>query len=167
MPDNTFYTQVKPEDADEIVKEHVIGGRRVERLLYVDPKTQEHVSDSKHMDFYRKQKRVALRNCGFIDPENIAEMTPAEVLEFLFGESSEFTATDALSIVLQNTDYTEDELTSNDLITESGETFHALSFYRNGTYVFYVRDKDGTFFTSDDFNKAYNEDYDGYIGHDW
>ena len=73
MPDNTFYTQVKPEDADEIVKEHVIGGRRVERLLYVDPKTQEHVSDSKHMDFYRKQKRVALRNCGLIDPENIAE----------------------------------------------------------------------------------------------
>ncbi len=73
MPDNTFYTQVKPEDADEIVKEHVIGGRRVERLLYVDPKTSQHVSDSKHMDFYRKQKRVALRNCGFIDPENIAE----------------------------------------------------------------------------------------------
>ena len=73
MPDNTFYTQVKPEDADEIVKEHVIGGRRVERLLYVDPKTSEHVSDSKHMDFYRKQMRVALRNCGLIDPENIAE----------------------------------------------------------------------------------------------
>ena len=102
----------------------------------------------------------------FSDPENIAEMTPTEVLEFLFGESSELTANDALSIVLQNTDYTEDELTSNDLITESGETFHALSFYRNGTYVFYVRDKDGKFFTSDDFNKAYNEDYDGYIGHD-
>ena len=39
IPDNTFYTQVKPEDAEEIVKEHVIGGRRVERLLYVDPKT--------------------------------------------------------------------------------------------------------------------------------
>ena len=73
IPDNTFYTQVKPEDAEEIVKEHVIGGRRVERLLYVDPKTNEHVSDSKHMDFYRKQKRVALRNCGFIDPENIAD----------------------------------------------------------------------------------------------
>ncbi|MBQ2165075.1 MAG: NAD(P)H-dependent oxidoreductase subunit E, partial [Muribaculaceae bacterium] len=73
IPDNTFYTQVKPEDAEEIVKEHVIGGHRVERLLYVDPKTSEHVSDSKHMDFYRKQKRVALRNCGFINPENIAE----------------------------------------------------------------------------------------------
>ena len=73
IPDNTFYTQVKPEDAAEIVKEHVIGGRRVERLLYVDPKTEATVSDSKHMDFYRKQMRVALRNCGFIDPENIAE----------------------------------------------------------------------------------------------
>ena len=73
IPDNTFYTQVKPEDAEEIVKEHLIGGRRVERLLYVDPKTGKHVSDSKHMDFYRKQMRIALRNCGFIDPENIEE----------------------------------------------------------------------------------------------
>lgn len=73
IPDNTFYTQVKPEDAEEIIKEHVIGGRRVERLLYVDPKTEHAVSDSKHMDFYRKQMRIALRNCGFIDPENINE----------------------------------------------------------------------------------------------
>ncbi|MBR1804631.1 MAG: NADH-quinone oxidoreductase subunit NuoF [Muribaculaceae bacterium] len=73
IPDNTFYTQVKPEDAEEIIKEHVIGGRRVERLLYVDPKTEHTVSDYKHMDFYRKQMRIALRNCGFIDPENINE----------------------------------------------------------------------------------------------
>ncbi len=73
IPDNTFYTQVTPEDADEIVTSHIIGGRRVERLLYVDPKTGQSVSDSKHIDFYRKQMRVALRNCGFIDPENIEE----------------------------------------------------------------------------------------------
>lgn len=73
IPDNTFYTQVTPEDAEEIIKEHVIGGRRIERLLYVDPKTEHIVSDSKHMDFYRKQMRIALRNCGFIDPENIEE----------------------------------------------------------------------------------------------
>lgn len=73
IPDNTFYTQVTPEDADEIVSEHIIGGRRIGRLLYVDPKTQQTVSDSKHMDFYRKQMRIALRNCGFIDPENIDE----------------------------------------------------------------------------------------------
>ena len=73
IPDNTFYTQVTPEDAEEIINEHIIGGRRIERLLYVDPKTEHTVSDSKHMDFYRKQLRIALRNCGFIDPENIEE----------------------------------------------------------------------------------------------
>ena len=73
IPDNTFYIHVKPEDADEIIKEHIIGGRRVTRLLYVDPKDGHTVSDSKHIDFYRKQVRIALRNCGFIDPENIDE----------------------------------------------------------------------------------------------
>lgn len=73
IPDNTFYTQVTPEDAEEIVKEHIIGGKKIERLLFTDPKTEKKVSDSKHMDFYRKQLRIALRNCGFIDPENIEE----------------------------------------------------------------------------------------------
>ncbi|GAA6434380.1 NADH-quinone oxidoreductase subunit NuoF [Bacteroides intestinalis] len=73
IPDNTFYTQVVPDDANEIVGEHIIGGRKIERLLYIDPKTEKTVSDSKHMDFYRKQMRIALRNCGFIDPENIEE----------------------------------------------------------------------------------------------
>lgn len=73
IPDNTFYTQVTPEDAEEIVKEHIIGGKKIERLMYTDPKTEQKVSDSKHMDFYRKQLRIALRNCGFIDPENIEE----------------------------------------------------------------------------------------------
>lgn len=73
IPDNTFYTQVTPEDAEEIITEHIIGGRKIDRLLYEDPKTQKTVSDSKHMDFYRKQMRIALRNCGFIDPENIEE----------------------------------------------------------------------------------------------
>ena len=97
MPDNTFYTEVKPEDALEIVEEHVIKGRKVKRLLYTDPETKEHVADSKHMNFYKKQLRIALRNCGFIDPENIAEyiandgyaavakclteMTPQQVIE--------------------------------------------------------------------------------------
>jgi NADP-reducing hydrogenase subunit HndC len=97
MPDNTFYTQVKPEDAIEIIAEHVIKGRKVTRLLYINPETEKAVSDSKHMGFYRKQLRIALRNCGFIDPENIeeyisrdgyaalakclTEMTPAQVIE--------------------------------------------------------------------------------------
>ncbi|MBQ3734221.1 MAG: NADH-quinone oxidoreductase subunit NuoF [Bacteroidales bacterium] len=73
LPDNTFYTQVKPEDALEIVNEHIIKGRKVQRLLYENPEDKEHISDSKHMGFYKKQMRIALRNCGFIDPENIDE----------------------------------------------------------------------------------------------
>lgn len=73
LPDNTFYTQVKPDDVPEIVAEHVVKGRKVERLLYKDPKTEQHISDSKHMGFYKKQLRIALRNCGFINPENIDE----------------------------------------------------------------------------------------------
>lgn len=73
MPDNTFYIQVKPEDAEEIVNEHIIKGRKVERLLYKEPSKKVTVSDSKHMEFYKKQLRIALRNCGFIDPENIEE----------------------------------------------------------------------------------------------
>ena len=73
IPDNTFYTKVKPEDAEEIFTKHIVEGKRVERLLYVDPKKKATVSDSKHMDFYRKQVRIALRNCGLIDPEDIEE----------------------------------------------------------------------------------------------
>ena len=73
MPDNTYYVQVKPEDAEEIVNEHIIKGRKVERLLYKEPSKKVTVSDSKHMEFYKKQLRIALRNCGFIDPENIEE----------------------------------------------------------------------------------------------
>ncbi len=73
MPDNTFYTQVKPGDCQEIVEEHLIKGRKVNRLLYEDPKNKEHISDSKHMGFYKKQIRIALRNCGFINPEDINE----------------------------------------------------------------------------------------------
>ena len=72
-PEGAFYSRVEPEDIKEIVSEHIEKGRVVKRLLY-----QETVKDGKiepltHTDFYRKQKRVALRNCGVIDPENINE----------------------------------------------------------------------------------------------
>lgn len=73
VPDNTFYVQVKPEDAEEIIMEHVIKGDRVERLLYRNPDDFSIIADSKHIPFYKKQLRVALRNCGFINPENIEE----------------------------------------------------------------------------------------------
>jgi NADP-reducing hydrogenase subunit HndC len=73
LPDNTFYVQVRPEDAAIIVEEHLVKGRLVEKLLYKDPKTELPVSDARQMDFYKKQIRIALRNCGFINPENIDE----------------------------------------------------------------------------------------------
>jgi NADH:ubiquinone oxidoreductase subunit F (NADH-binding)/(2Fe-2S) ferredoxin/NAD-dependent dihydropyrimidine dehydrogenase PreA subunit len=73
LPDNTFYTQVAPEDVAEIVDEHIIKGRKVERLLYTNPETKERIGDSKGINFYKKQIRIALRNCGFINPENIEE----------------------------------------------------------------------------------------------
>jgi NADP-reducing hydrogenase subunit HndC len=78
IPDNTFYTQVQPADATEIVEEHVIKGRQVGRLLYKDPVKKEVVSDSREMGFYKKQIRIALRNCGFINPENIDEYIAAD-----------------------------------------------------------------------------------------
>ena len=78
MPDNTFYVQVKPEDAQIIVEEHIIKGRKVSRLLYRDPETKDTVGDSKHMGFFKKQLRIVLRNCGFINPENIDEYIARE-----------------------------------------------------------------------------------------
>lgn len=59
LPDNTFYTQVKPVDAAEIVAEHLVKGRKIERLLYVDPNENKSVSDSKHMDF------IKTNSCSF------------------------------------------------------------------------------------------------------
>ncbi|MDK4493630.1 NADH-quinone oxidoreductase subunit NuoF [Fusobacterium necrophorum] len=97
MPDNTFYTEVNPRDAIEIVETHIIHGKKIERLLYQDPKTGEIVHDAENMNFYRKQERRVLRNCGLINPESIedylaeggflaiqkalTEMTPEQVIE--------------------------------------------------------------------------------------
>ncbi len=99
VPDNTFYTQVKPEDAPVIVAEHVIKGRRVHRLLYVDPTDGKHISDSKHMGFYRKQIRIALRNCGFINPENIDEYIARDGYSALGKCLSELSPADVVSQV--------------------------------------------------------------------
>lgn len=73
LPDNTFYTEVTPTDARDIVDEHIVKGKPVERLFYTDPAVNEKVSDSDHMGFYKKQYRIALRNCGAINPENISD----------------------------------------------------------------------------------------------
>ncbi|MBO5534100.1 MAG: NADH-quinone oxidoreductase subunit NuoF [Clostridia bacterium] len=74
-PDGTFYSRVKPENVDEIVTEHLLKGRKVEHLVYTDHATHEQDANKALEDitFYKHQKRIALRNCGVIDPENIDE----------------------------------------------------------------------------------------------
>jgi NADH:ubiquinone oxidoreductase subunit F (NADH-binding)/(2Fe-2S) ferredoxin len=96
MPDNTFYVQVKPEDAQIIVEEHIIKGRKVPRLLYRDPETKDAVGDSKHMGFFKKQLRIVLRNCGFINPENIDEYIAREGYMALGKVISEMTPQDVI-----------------------------------------------------------------------
>jgi len=72
-PDNVFYVQVKLDDVDEIIEEHIVKGRIVKRLLYEEPFYKRKVQSTSKMDFYKKQYRIALRNCGIINPEEIEE----------------------------------------------------------------------------------------------
>lgn len=97
MPDNTFYTEVNPRDAIEIVETHIIYGKKIERLLYQDPKTGEIIHNTEDMNFYQKQERRILHNCGVINPESVEdyleqdgfraiqkalqEMTPVKVIQ--------------------------------------------------------------------------------------
>jgi NADP-reducing hydrogenase subunit HndC len=98
-PDATFYAMVKEEDIPEIVSEHLLKGRPVERLLYDETVTPTGIKSLSDTDFYKKQHRIALRNCGVINPEEIeeyigtggyqalgkvlTEMTPDEVIQVL------------------------------------------------------------------------------------
>lgn len=102
IPDNTFYVSVKPEDAAVIVAEHAIKGRKVERLLYKDPVKKEKVPDSKHMGFYKKQIRIALRNCGLIDPENVDEYLAADGYEAMGKVLLEMTPEEAIKVVIDS-----------------------------------------------------------------
>ncbi len=96
-PEGTFYSMVKEEDIPEIVSEHLLKGRIVSRLVYDETVADNGIKSLNETDFYKKQERVALRNCGVINPENIDEyigcdgyealgkvvttMTPDEVIE--------------------------------------------------------------------------------------
>ena len=73
-PEGSFYSMVTPEDVPEIVEEHLLKGRIVKRLLYQETVQDDNTIKSlNHTPFYEKQKRVALRNCGVINPEKIEE----------------------------------------------------------------------------------------------
>ncbi len=100
-PEGCFYSEVKVDDVAEIVEEHLLKGRIVKRLLYSETVEQDSVKPLNETNFYKKQHRVALRNCGVIDPENIeeyiaydgyralakalTEMTPDAVIQTVIG----------------------------------------------------------------------------------
>jgi NADP-reducing hydrogenase subunit HndC len=101
-PDNVLYVEVKPEDVTEIVNEHVIKGRVVERLLYVEPNRDERIKEHKDMPFYKKQLRVALRNCGYIDPENVEEYISVEGYQALGKVLTEMTPAQTIDAMKQS-----------------------------------------------------------------
>ena len=72
-PEGAFYTHVTPDDAAEIVSEHIVKGRIVQRLLHKEGDAAEKVTSLSETKFYKNQFRIALRNCGVINPENIDE----------------------------------------------------------------------------------------------
>ncbi len=82
-PEDTLYRMVKIEDVDEILDTDIVGGGVVERLLYVDPTTQEKVTKQEDITFYKKQVRIALHGCGVINPEDINEALGAGAFEGL------------------------------------------------------------------------------------
>ena len=102
MPDNVFYVKVKPEDAKEIVATHIVGHKLVERLVYTEPTLKAQITDYREMPFYKKQQRIALRNCGLIAEENIEEYIAAEGFQGLAKALTEMTPADVVQEVLDS-----------------------------------------------------------------
>ena len=105
-PEGTFYSMVTAEDIPEIVEEHFLKGRPVERLVYNDKGSNEeaaHVAASLNdTAFYKKQKRVALRNCGVINPENIEEYIAMDGYFALAKVLKEMTPDDVIKVILDS-----------------------------------------------------------------
>ena len=78
LPEESFYVEVVPEDAKEIIAEQIVKGREVQRLLYQDDNKKKDITALEDIQFYQKQVRVVLRNCGVINPENIDEYIARE-----------------------------------------------------------------------------------------
>lgn len=99
-PEGCFYSQVQVEDVPEIVEEHLLKGRMVKRLLYDETvHSGDTIKSLNETNFYKKQKRVALRNCGVIDPENIDEYIAYDGYQALAKCLSEYTPEQVIDIV--------------------------------------------------------------------
>ncbi len=98
-PDDTFYTHVTPNDVVQICEQHLLKGRPVERLMEKDPVSKKRIQKMNHLKFYAKQKRVALRNCGNINPLDILEYIAKDGYQALAEILSSITPQQAIDVV--------------------------------------------------------------------
>jgi len=101
-PEGSFYSIVKEEDIEEIVAEHLLKGRIVTRLLYKETVTEDGIKSLNDTAFYKKQQRVALRNCGVINPENIDEYIGTDGYQALGKVLTEMTPDEVIQTILDS-----------------------------------------------------------------
>ncbi len=101
-PEATFYSMVKPEYIPEIVSEHLLKGRVVTKYVYEDTVQEDGLKPLHETDFYKKQHRIALRNCGVINPENIEEYIGTRGYEALGKVLTEMTPDDVIKCILDS-----------------------------------------------------------------
>ncbi len=101
-PEATFYSMVKVEDVPEIVSEHLLKGRVVSRLVYDETITEKGIQSLNETDFYKKQHRIALRNCGVINPEDIEEYIGRDGYQALAKVLKEMTPDDVVKCLLDS-----------------------------------------------------------------
>ena len=101
-PEGTFYSMVKEEDVPEIVSEHLLKGRIVTRLVYDETVSKDGIKSLNDTNFYKKQHRVALRNCGVINPENIDEYIAKDGYQALGKVLTEMTPDDVIQTMLDS-----------------------------------------------------------------
>ena len=96
-PEGAFYSRIKVEDVKEIVEEHLLKGRIVKHLLYQETVEEDNIKSLNDVDFYKKQMRVALKNCGVINPENIEEYIAFDGYKALGKVLTEMTPEDVIN----------------------------------------------------------------------
>lgn len=102
-PEGAFYSHIKVDDVERIVSEHLVKGRVVADLLYKKSVTEDgKIRSLEEIDFYKKQKRVALRNCGVIDPENINEYIAFDGYKALAKVLTEMSRDDVIDVILKS-----------------------------------------------------------------
>ena len=101
-PEAAFYSNVKVDDVTDIVQQHLIRGKLVERLLHKEKEGEPPVKSLTDTEFYRRQTRVALRNCGVINPENIDEYIAFDGYQALIKCLTEYSPQEVIDIIKQS-----------------------------------------------------------------